>query len=165
MTSTTRVAAILGLALIAPLAAACSDDAGEPRAIAQSTAAPSAPPAAPSTGLAGEKQMVVVCDHDSKVLARKEFRCRAWDLGAALDWAAARAAGHGFAGVTVACEPTGHRWRVSRGDASSPAGGLAELGAQGVSGRSERLDEDRASVGYLVGKTGQTQRPDVAAGA
>jgi transposase len=36
----------------------------------------------------------------------------AWDLGAALDWAAARAAGHGFAGVTVACEPTGHRWRV-----------------------------------------------------
>jgi hypothetical protein len=50
MTSTTRVAAILGLALIAPLAAACSDDAGEPRVIAQSTAAPSAPPAAPSTG-------------------------------------------------------------------------------------------------------------------
>ena len=39
--------------------------------------------------LAGKKQMVVVCDHDSKVLARKTFRCRAWDLGAALDWAAA----------------------------------------------------------------------------
>jgi transposase len=62
--------------------------------------------------LADAKQMVVVADHDSKVLARKTFRCRAWDLGAALDWAAARAAGHGFAGVTVACEPTGHRWRV-----------------------------------------------------
>jgi transposase len=62
--------------------------------------------------LADKKQMVVVCDHDSKVLARKTFRCRAWDLGAALDWAAVRAAGHGFAGVTVACEPTGHRWRV-----------------------------------------------------
>ena len=62
--------------------------------------------------LADKKQMVVVCDHDSKVLARKTFRCRAWDLGAALDWAAARAAGHGFASVTVACEPTGHRWRV-----------------------------------------------------
>jgi transposase len=56
--------------------------------------------------------MVVVCDHDSKVLARRTFRCRAWDLGAALDWAAARAPGHGFTGVTVACEPTGHRWRV-----------------------------------------------------
>ena len=62
--------------------------------------------------LADAKQMVVVCDHDSKVLARKTFRCRAWDLGAALDWAAQRAAGNGFAGVTVACEPTGHRWRV-----------------------------------------------------
>jgi transposase len=32
--------------------------------------------------------------------------------GRALDWAAARAAAQGFAHVTVACEPTGHRWRV-----------------------------------------------------
>ncbi|MCW2648487.1 MAG: transposase [Pseudonocardiales bacterium] len=39
--------------------------------------------------LADKKQMVVVTDHDSKVLARKTFRCRAWDLGAALDWAIA----------------------------------------------------------------------------
>jgi transposase len=62
--------------------------------------------------LADSKQMVVVTDHDSKVLARKTFRCRAWDLGAALDWASKQAAAKGFAGVTVACEPTGHRWRV-----------------------------------------------------
>ncbi len=62
--------------------------------------------------LADNKQMVVVCDHDSKVLARRTFRCKAWDLGAALDWAAERAVAKGFAGVTVACEPTGHRWRV-----------------------------------------------------
>jgi transposase len=62
--------------------------------------------------LADKKQMVVVTDHDSKVLARKTFRCRAWDLGTALDWAGERAAVKGFAGVTVACEPTGHRWRV-----------------------------------------------------
>jgi transposase len=62
--------------------------------------------------LADNKQMVVVTDHDSKVLARRTFRCRAWDLGVALDWAAERAAKAGFAGVTVACEPTGHRWRV-----------------------------------------------------
>jgi transposase len=62
--------------------------------------------------LAGKKQMVVVTDHDSRVIARRTFRCRAWDLGAALDWAAGRAAAHGWAGVTVACEPTGHRWRV-----------------------------------------------------
>jgi transposase len=62
--------------------------------------------------LAGSKQMVVVTDHDSKVIARRVFRCRAWDLGSALDWAAGRAAAAGWAGVTVACEPTGHRWRV-----------------------------------------------------
>ena len=62
--------------------------------------------------LADRKQMVVVADHDSRVLARRTFRVKAWDLGAALDWAAERAAKAGFAGVTVACEPTGHRWRV-----------------------------------------------------
>ncbi len=62
--------------------------------------------------LADKKQMVVVTDHDSKVLARRTFRCRSWDLGRALDWAAARAAAKGWAGVTVSCEPNGHRWRV-----------------------------------------------------
>ena len=62
--------------------------------------------------LADNKQMVVVTDHDSRVLARKTLRCRAWDLGAALDWAGKQAAAQGFAAVTVACEPTGHRWRV-----------------------------------------------------
>jgi transposase len=61
--------------------------------------------------LPDRKQMVVVTDHDSKVLARKTFRCHAWDLGAALDWAGKQASSKGFAGVTVACEPTGHRWR------------------------------------------------------
>ena len=55
--------------------------------------------------LADKKQMVVVTDHDSKVLARRTFRCRAWDLGVALDWAADRAAAAGFAAS---------RWRVSR---------------------------------------------------
>ncbi len=62
--------------------------------------------------LAGVRQMVVVTDHDSKVIARRTFRCRAWDLGEALDWAALQARSRGFAGVTVACEPTDHRWRV-----------------------------------------------------
>ena len=62
--------------------------------------------------LADRKQMIVVTDHDSKVLARRTFRVKAWDLGSALDWAAERAAKAGFIGVTVACEPTGHRWRV-----------------------------------------------------
>jgi len=62
--------------------------------------------------LADSKQMVVVTDHESRVLARRTFRRRAWELGAALDWAGERAAAAGFAGVTVAVEPTGHRRRV-----------------------------------------------------
>lgn len=32
--------------------------------------------------LADRKQMLVVCDHDSRVLARR-FKCKAWDLGTA----------------------------------------------------------------------------------
>jgi transposase len=62
--------------------------------------------------MADAKQMVVVTDHDSKVLARKTFRCRAWQMGAALDWADSLATAKGWSGVTVSCEPTGHRWRV-----------------------------------------------------
>jgi transposase len=62
--------------------------------------------------LADDTQAVVVTDHDSRVLARRRVRARAWELGEVLDWAVARAAGAGFASVTVACEPTGHRWRV-----------------------------------------------------
>ena len=67
--------------------------------------------------LADSKQMVVVTDHDSRVLARRTFRCRAWEMGAALDWAAAQAARQGFGQVTVACEPTG---TVGGSSASSP---------------------------------------------
>lgn len=62
--------------------------------------------------LAELKQMVVVTDHDSKVLARRTFRCRAWEMGVALEWARDHAVRSGFAGASVACEPTGHRWRV-----------------------------------------------------
>ena len=62
--------------------------------------------------LADKKQVVVVCDHDSQVLARKTVKVKAWDLGPVLDWAHRVAHKHGFAGVTVGCEPTGHRWMV-----------------------------------------------------
>jgi hypothetical protein len=47
---------------------------------------------------------VVVCDHDSKVLARRTFRCRAWDLGVALDWAAGRG-GEGLGRVAETGNP------------------------------------------------------------
>ena len=81
--------------------------------------------------LADNKQMVVVTDHDSKVIARRTFRCRAWDLGAALDWAAGRARASGWAGVTVSCEPTGHRWRVLGQLAADRAGVVRVRAAAG----------------------------------
>jgi transposase len=62
--------------------------------------------------LADDKQAAVVTDHDSRVIARRRVSARAWELGELLDWAAGKAAAAGFASVTVACEPTGHRWRV-----------------------------------------------------
>jgi transposase len=62
--------------------------------------------------LADVKQAIVVTDHDSRVLARRRVLCRAWQLGEVLDWALGKAKAAGFASVTVACEPTGHRWRV-----------------------------------------------------
>jgi transposase len=62
--------------------------------------------------LADAVQALVVCDHDSRVLARRTERGRAWQLDEALEWGRGVAAERGFAGVVVACEPTGHRWRV-----------------------------------------------------
>lgn len=46
------------------------------------------------------------------MIARRAVSARAWELGELLDWAAGKAAAAGFVPVTVACEPTGHRWRV-----------------------------------------------------
>lgn len=62
--------------------------------------------------LADEKQAVVLTDHDSRVLARRSVKSRAWQLGPVLDWAVGQAQRSGFVSVSVACEPTGHRWRV-----------------------------------------------------
>jgi len=62
--------------------------------------------------LADDKRAAVVTDHDSGVVARRRVTCRAWELGSLLDWALERAHAAGFPSVTVACEPTGHRWQV-----------------------------------------------------
>lgn len=62
--------------------------------------------------LASEKQVFVLTDHDSRVLARRTFRCRPRELGKAIEWGKAQAVKAGFAGVTLSCEPTGHRWKV-----------------------------------------------------
>ena len=62
--------------------------------------------------LGDDKQAVVVTDHDSRVLARRRVRARAWQLGSTLEWARGQALAAGFKGAVVGCEPTGHRWRV-----------------------------------------------------
>ena len=62
--------------------------------------------------LAADKQVCAVTDPDSRVLARRTVRCKAWELAEAVAWGLARAAEAGFSSVVVACEPTGHRWRV-----------------------------------------------------
>jgi transposase len=62
--------------------------------------------------LADEVQAVVITDHDSRVLARRRVKAKAWQMGPVLAWAREQARGCGFADVTVGCEPTGHRWRV-----------------------------------------------------
>jgi transposase len=62
--------------------------------------------------LAEDKQVCALCDQDSQVIARRTLRVKAWQLGEAVAWGLARAAAAGFTSVVVACEPTGHRWRV-----------------------------------------------------
>jgi transposase len=62
--------------------------------------------------LAADKQVCAVTDPDSRVLARRTVRRKAWELAEAVGWGLARAAEAGFSQVVVACEPTGHRWRV-----------------------------------------------------
>jgi transposase len=61
--------------------------------------------------LADANQAVVVADHDSRVLGRRMFAASPWQIDAVLDWAAPIAAQAGFAGLVLACEPTGHRWK------------------------------------------------------
>jgi transposase len=62
--------------------------------------------------LADDKQVFALTDHDSRVLARKTVRCRPWQLGETIQWGVGEALAAGYTGVTLACEPTGHRWKV-----------------------------------------------------
>jgi transposase len=61
--------------------------------------------------LASGKQAAVVLDHDSVVLSRRMFTGSAWCISEILAWAGPIAARAGFAGLVLACEPTGHRWK------------------------------------------------------
>jgi transposase len=61
--------------------------------------------------LGEDKQVAALVDRDCRVLGRRVVRAKAHALGGLLAWAGQLALRSGFAGVVVACEPTGHRWR------------------------------------------------------
>jgi transposase len=61
--------------------------------------------------LGSQRQAAVVCDHGSVALARRMFTGSAWCIGEILAWAEPVAGKAGFAGLVLACEPTGHRWK------------------------------------------------------
>ena len=59
----------------------------------------------------GEKrQALAVTGGDGQVLARRSPQVSVHDLGQHLDWAAGQARAAGYAGLSVACEPTGSGW-------------------------------------------------------
>jgi len=90
--------------------------------------------------LADKKQAAALTDHDSRVLARKQMICRAWQLGPLLDWAVEQASAAGYESVTVACEATGHRWQVLQQLADER--GLAMVCVQGLQVCRARERED-----------------------
>jgi transposase len=96
--------------------------------------------------LGEDKQVAVVLDHQGRVLARKIVRVKAHQLGELLEWAAGRAVGAGLAGLTVACEPTGHRWKALMGLADAAGHGFCCV---------QPLAVHRAREGddYTLGKT------------
>ncbi len=62
--------------------------------------------------LGEDRQVAALMDHEGRVLGRRVATGKAYQLSDLLGWAFGQALGHGFAGLVVACEPTGHRWRV-----------------------------------------------------
>jgi transposase len=62
--------------------------------------------------LGEKKQAAAVLGADGQVLGRHVLRAGVHELGPLLDWAAGVALVAGYAGLSVACEPTGPRWMV-----------------------------------------------------
>jgi transposase len=99
-----------------------------------------------SIDLGEDKQVAALLDHDGRVLARKVVKAKAQTLRGLLEWPAAQAAKHDFAGVVVGCEPTGHRWRSMMG--------LADAAGMGfVCVQSLRVHRAREADDYTRDKT------------
>jgi len=106
--------------------------------------------------LGEDKQVAVVMDHEGRVLARKVVKAKAHQTGSLLEWAAGKAAGAGFAGLTVACEPTGHRWKALMGLADAAGAGFCCVQSLAVARAREGDDFTRDKTdhrdAYLIGK-------------
>ena len=108
--------------------------------------------------LGEDKQVAVVVDHEGRVLARKVVKAKACQLGGLVEWAAGKAAAAGFAGLTVACEPTGHRWKALMGVADAGGHGFCCVQSLAVARAREGDDYTRDKTDLL------TELPRVAAG-
>jgi transposase len=106
--------------------------------------------------LGEDKQAAVLVDHEGRVLARKIVKAKAHQLGGLLGWAAERAAAAGFAGLVVACEPTGHRWKALMGLADAAGHGFCCVQPLAVARSREGDDYTRDKTdhrdAYLIGK-------------
>jgi transposase len=96
--------------------------------------------------LGEDKQVVAVMDHEGRVLARSVVKAKAHQLGRVLEWGARQAAKNGFAGLAVACEPTGHRWKALMGLADEAGHGFACV-------QSLAVHRSRESDDNTMGKT------------
>jgi hypothetical protein len=106
--------------------------------------------------LGEDKQVAVVLDHEGRALARKVVKAKAHQLPGLLAWAAERAVRAGFSGLTVACEPTGHRWKALMGLADSAGHGFVCVQSLAVARAREGDDCTRDKTdhrdAYLIGK-------------
>ena len=106
--------------------------------------------------LGEDKQAAVLMDHEGRVLARKVVRVKAHELGGLVAWAAGQAGRAGFAGLTVACEPTGHRWKALMGLADSAGHGFCCVQSLAVARAREADDYTRDKTdhrdAFLIGK-------------
>lgn len=106
--------------------------------------------------LGEDKQAAVLIDHEGRVLARKTVKAKAHELGGLLAWAADKAVAAGFAGLAVACEPTGHRWKALMGLADAGGHGFVCVQSLAVARAREGDDYTRDKTdhrdAYLIGK-------------
>ena len=106
--------------------------------------------------LGEDKQVAALVDHEGRVLARKAVKAKAYQLGELLAWAAGKAAVAGFAGLVVACEPTGHRWKAVMGLADAAGHGFVCVQSLAVARAREGDDYTRDKTdhrdAYLIGK-------------